>query len=90
MVLAHGAGDNVIPPSELLWVEKEVPAEKLKFALISPAISHVELGGEPTFADRWQLVHFMEEFLRDTRINARSHHALAPPAQSSTMQAPGK
>jgi dienelactone hydrolase len=79
--LAHGAGDNVIPPTELLWAEREVSADKLKVALVSPAISHVELGGEPTFADRWHLVHFMEEFLRDTRLRARSHHALAPATQ---------
>jgi dienelactone hydrolase len=79
--LAHGAGDNVIPPTELLWAEREVPADKLKAALVSPAISHVELGGEPSFADRWHLVHFMEEFLRDTRLRARSHHALVPATQ---------
>jgi dienelactone hydrolase len=79
--LAHGSGDNVIPPTELLWIERAVPADKLKAALTSPAISHVELGGEPTFADRWRLVHFMEEFLRDTRLRARSHHALAPATQ---------
>jgi dienelactone hydrolase len=88
--LAHGAGDNVIPPTELLWIEREVAADKLKVAIISPAISHVELGGEPTFADRWQLVHFMEEFLRDTRLRARSHHALAPSTQQySVPQTPG-
>jgi dienelactone hydrolase len=88
--LAHGAGDNVIPPTELLWAEREVPANKLKIALVSPAISHVELGGEPTFADRWHLVHFMEEFLRDTRLHARSHHALAPSTlQYSVPQTPG-
>jgi dienelactone hydrolase len=79
--LAHGSGDNVIPPTELLWVEREVPADRVKVALISPAISHVELGGEPTVADRWRLVHFMEEFLQDTRVHARSHHALTSATQ---------
>ena len=88
--LAHGAGDNVIPPSELLWVQREVPADKLKVALVSPAISHVELGGEPTFADRWQLVHFMEEFLRDTRLRARSHHELVTTGLPLPPQSPGK
>jgi dienelactone hydrolase len=87
--IAHGEGDNVIPPTELLWIEREVPPDKLKAALISPAISHVELGGEPTFADRWRLVHFMEELLHDTRLRARSRHALTPqPAlQSSGTEA---
>ena len=88
--LAHGAGDNVIPPSELLWVEREVPADKLKVALVSPAISHVELGGEPTFSDRWQLVHFMEEFLRDTRLHAGSRHALVASPGLPLLQSPGK
>lgn len=89
--LAHGAGDNVIPPSELLWIEREVPAEKLKVALVSPAISHVELGGEPTFSDRWHLVHFMEEFLRETRLHARSRHALVTsPGLPLLPQSPGK
>ncbi len=83
--LAHGAGDNVIPPTELLWIEREVPSKKLKFSLISPAISHVELGGQPTFSDRWRLVHFMEEFLRDSGVRARSQHALAPSTQIHTV-----
>jgi acetyl esterase/lipase len=88
--LAHGAGDNVIPPSELLWIEREVPADKLKVALVSTAVSHVELGGEPTFSDRWLLVHFMEELLRDTRLHARSHHALVTSGLPSLPQSPGK
>lgn len=87
--LAHGEGDNVIPPTELLWLKRDVPADKLKAALISPVISHVELGGNPSFADEWRLVHFMKELLRDCRKRARSHHelSLAPqlaPATSGT------
>ncbi len=84
VLLAHGAGDNVIPPTELLWLEKEVPADKLKAALISPAISHVELGGKPTFADEWRLVHFMEELLSEVRQRAKSHHPLPPAMQHAT------
>ena len=79
--LAHGAGDNVIPPTELLWLRRDVPADKLKAALISPVISHVELGGNPSFADEWRLVHFMKELLRDCRKRARSHHDLTPSPQ---------
>jgi dienelactone hydrolase len=87
--LAHGEGDNVIPPTELLWLERDVPAEKLRAALISPVISHVELGGNPSFTDEWSLVHFMKELLRDCRKRARSHHELAPqpepaPSRSGT------
>lgn len=79
--LAHGEGDNVIPPTELHWLKRNVPADKLKAALISPVISHVELGGHPSFADQWRLVHFMKELLRDCRKRARSHHGLSPAPQ---------
>jgi dienelactone hydrolase len=79
--LAHGAGDNVIPPTELLWLQHDVPADKLRAALISPVISHVELGGNPSFADEWCLVHFMEELLRDCRERARTVHEPAPSPQ---------
>lgn len=85
--LAHGAGDNVIPPSETEWLAKDVPPDRLKFTLISPVISHVELGGHPTFADQWRLVHFMEEFLHDSAAKARTTQALQP-APSSLQPAP--
>ena len=87
--LAHGEGDNVIPPVELLWLKRGVPAPKLKAALISPLISHVELGGHPSFADEWRLVHFMKELLRDCRKRARSHHELTPAPQPETAPAAG-
>lgn len=79
--LAHGEGDNVIPPTELLWLKHDVPTDKLKAALISPVISHVELGRHPSFADEWRLVHFMKELLRDCRKRARSHHEITPAQQ---------
>ncbi len=63
VLLLHGAGDNVIPSSELLWLERDVPPAALKSALISPAISHVTLGGEPSLGDQWRLVHFMARIL---------------------------
>jgi len=63
VLLLHGAGDNVIPSSELLWLQRDVPPAALKAALISPAISHVELGGEPSLSDQWKLVHFMARIL---------------------------
>lgn len=61
--LLHGAGDNVIPPSETLWLAKEVPAGSLEGALVSPAIGHVELDGEPPLSERLALVHFMTRVL---------------------------
>jgi dienelactone hydrolase len=63
VLLLHGAADNVIPPSELLWLQQDVPAGELKNALISPAISHVSMEGEPSLLDKLRLVHFMAQML---------------------------
>lgn len=64
--LLHGAADNVIPPSELLWLQRDVPAPFLKNALISSAISHVSMEGEPSPGDKMRLVHFMAQMLDTT------------------------
>lgn len=63
--LLHGAADSVIPPTETSWLEREVPAPFLRSALVSPAIQHVELHGEPTASERWALVHFMAQILSE-------------------------
>jgi dienelactone hydrolase len=63
VLLLHGAEDNVIPPTELLWLEKDIPAGDLKAALISPALSHVSMESKPTTIDNLRLVHFMAEML---------------------------
>jgi dienelactone hydrolase len=63
--LLHGAGDSVIPASETGWLAKEVPPEYLRSSLVSPAIQHVELHGEPSVGERWALVHFMAQVLEE-------------------------
>jgi pimeloyl-ACP methyl ester carboxylesterase len=57
--LLHGAADNVIPAAETAWLAQEVPPQYLAQSLISPAVKHVELTGEPTAKQQWDLVHFM-------------------------------
>ncbi len=64
--LLHGAGDNVIPPTELAWLERDVPAASLRAALVSRAISHAEVEGAPGLGDSWALVHFMAGVLEET------------------------
>lgn len=63
VMLLHGSADNVIPPSEMLWLQKDVPPADLKAALISPVISHVSMDGKPTWADNLRLVYFMARML---------------------------
>jgi len=62
-LLLHGAADNVIPPSELLWLQQDVPHEVLQAALSSPAISHASME-DASVADNLRLVHFMARVLK--------------------------
>lgn len=57
--LLHGATDNVIPAAETAWLASEIPSRYLAQSLISPAVKHVELTGQPTAKQQWDLVHFM-------------------------------
>ena len=63
VLLLHGAADNVIPPSEILWLQQDIPSGLVKDALISPALSHVSMEGKPSLADNLRLVHFMAQML---------------------------
>jgi pimeloyl-ACP methyl ester carboxylesterase len=63
--LLHGAGDNIIPASETLWMAAELPRTSLQSMLISPVLSHLDLdGAQPSAMDRWRLVHFFALILR--------------------------
>ena len=57
--LLHGAADNVIPAAETAWIASEVPANLLAQSLVTPAVVHVELAGQPTAKQQWEVVHFM-------------------------------
>jgi pimeloyl-ACP methyl ester carboxylesterase len=69
--LLHGAGDTVIPAAETLWIASEVPPDLLRAALVSSAVVHVEIQGEPALSERWALVHFMARILDEAEANAR-------------------
>lgn len=69
--LLHGAPDNVIPPSETLWLQADLPPGTVRNCLISPVISHVELGGKPKLRDNLLLVHWMEQLLAEAQSSAR-------------------
>jgi pimeloyl-ACP methyl ester carboxylesterase len=43
VMLLHGATDNVIPPTETLWLAKELPPRTLAAMLITRALGHVDL-----------------------------------------------
>jgi pimeloyl-ACP methyl ester carboxylesterase len=61
--LLHGAGDSVIPATETEWLAHDAP--NVRDVLVSPAIVHVELEGEPSLADKVALVHFMADVLAE-------------------------
>lgn len=68
--LLHGAGDTVIPATETMWLAHDVPPARLRTALVSPAIEHVELK-EPSMKDQWALVHFMSEVIGEAELARR-------------------
>jgi dienelactone hydrolase len=81
--LLHGAGDTIIPSSETLWLAKDVPSAALKFALVSPALVHVDMGDQVTWQQQWQLVDFMAQVL-----DATERFSTKIPAQNISAQTP--
>jgi pimeloyl-ACP methyl ester carboxylesterase len=66
VLLLHGAGDDVIPPSETEWLANEIPTKYRKQVLISPAISHVEVGDQRDYWQEFRVVHFIAEMIEET------------------------
>jgi dienelactone hydrolase len=65
VLLIHGEGDDVIPPSESEWLARDIPKGHLQEVLISRAISHVSLDRAPGLRDRLALVHWVALMLGD-------------------------
>lgn len=63
VLLLHGAGDDIIPYTESLWLEREIPPGMLKQSLITPLLSHVDLQ-EVSIRDHASVVHFMAVLLQ--------------------------
>ena len=55
VLLLHGAEDSVIPAVETLWLAKDIN-NHLVNALITPLLTHVDVGRQPPFRERVELV----------------------------------
>jgi dienelactone hydrolase len=64
VLLLHGAEDNVIPATEMLWLEKDIPKPYLDDALITPLLSHVSIAEQPPLRDKLALVQFMSQLFK--------------------------
>jgi pimeloyl-ACP methyl ester carboxylesterase len=69
--LLHGAGDAVIPFTETEWLAADVPPGVLRDVLVSKALVHVEPGGQATWYEQWELLHFMAEILSELDVASR-------------------
>ena len=74
--LIHGVGDKVIPTSETEWLAREVPAEHLRRALITPVLSHADVRAHLGLREYWEVV----EFMRDVLVEATAAAEHVPPA----------
>jgi pimeloyl-ACP methyl ester carboxylesterase len=62
VMLLHGSTDNVVPPTEMLWLEHDLPKGVLRDGLVSAAIGHVELGASGV-RDQLRLINWMKKML---------------------------
>jgi pimeloyl-ACP methyl ester carboxylesterase len=67
VLLLHGSDDAIIPPTEMQWLQRDVPQDRLIDALQSAAIGHVEVGTKISWRQRLALVHWMALMIRTAR-----------------------
>jgi dienelactone hydrolase len=60
----HGSTDDIIPSTESLWLERDIPRAYLREALITPAFSHVDPDKNAVWKDQFRLVEFLAGVLR--------------------------
>src|ERR1700730_13864282 len=61
--ILHGSTDDIIPSTESLWLQREVPPKYLREMLITPAFSHVDPDKSATWGDQLRLVGFLADVL---------------------------
>ena len=61
--ILHGSTDDIIPSTESLWLQKEVPPKYLREVLITPAFSHVDPDKGASWRDEVRLVSFLADVL---------------------------
>jgi len=57
--ILHGSTDDIIPSTESLWLQREIPARYLREVLITPAFSHVDPDKKATWREELRLVRFL-------------------------------
>jgi pimeloyl-ACP methyl ester carboxylesterase len=62
--IVHGSSDNVIPYTESLWLERDVPRSELRGVLITPAFTHVDPNSSD-WLEQLRLVDFMARIFGD-------------------------
>lgn len=62
--ILHGLTDDIIPSTESLWLEREIPQPYLRETLITPAFSHVDPEKAASWRDELGLVGFLADFMR--------------------------
>jgi pimeloyl-ACP methyl ester carboxylesterase len=61
--ILHGSADDIIPSTESLWLQREIPPKYLREVLITPAFSHVDPDKSATWGDELRLVGFLADVL---------------------------
>jgi pimeloyl-ACP methyl ester carboxylesterase len=62
--ILHGSTDDIIPSTESLWLQREVPPKYLREVLITPAFSHVDPDKRAAWYENLRLVRFLAGVLR--------------------------
>ncbi len=88
VLLLHGSADSVIPPTELLWLKKNIPQQYLVDTLITPVITHVELGHAAAFREKLALVHWIALMFCELRNTPASQGATPPTAIGTPAASP--